>query len=195
MNQSNPSAPFGVKRMNSGELRRQQTKLKEDSEELRDLREEKDDLLEQLDELSKQYNETERSLVNAKLAWANLDMENDELVMQLKRKNDMIKVYAQKVTTLEIEIVNAKQQLGDALNTVNEHELSHDSGNNTTVLSAGGTPQAPVSLDEKKKKSKTSQLKSFFSAKLGGKSKGGSKSTSTAAASEQETTKGEETDQ
>ena len=47
--------------------------------------------------------------MDAKLAWANLDMENDELVVQLKRKNDIIKKYASRVTTLEIEIVQAKQ--------------------------------------------------------------------------------------
>lgn len=57
------------------------------------------------------------------MSWANLDMENDELQMKLNQKNQAIKMFSSQVTKLEIELVRAKQQLGDALNQVHELEM------------------------------------------------------------------------
>lgn len=57
--------------------------------------------------------ETEVQLIEAKLQWANLDMENDELSVQVKHKNDKIKVYQTKITSLEIELARARDQIGD----------------------------------------------------------------------------------
>jgi hypothetical protein len=37
-----------------------------------------------------------------------LDMENDKLVVDLKKRNDMIKKYAERVTVLETKLVQAK---------------------------------------------------------------------------------------
>ena len=48
-------------------------------------------------------------------------MENDKLAVDLKRKNDMIKKYAQRVTTLETELVQAKEYLGQTV-TSNEND-------------------------------------------------------------------------
>ena len=39
------------------------------------------------------YLQTEQSLVDAKMMWASLDMECDELTILQKRKNDQIKHY------------------------------------------------------------------------------------------------------
>lgn len=52
-------------------------------------------------------------------------MENDKLAVDLKRKNEMIKKYAQKVTTLETELYQVKEYLGQTGNTAdNEDEDS-----------------------------------------------------------------------
>lgn len=50
------------------------------------------------------YGSTEQSLVDAKMMWAQLDMECDELTVTLKKKNDMIKQYQQRATKLEIDL-------------------------------------------------------------------------------------------
>lgn len=63
---------------------------------------------EQIKELSKQYGVIESQLIEAKLAWASLDMENDELTIAVKKKNDQLKKFSSKVTQLEIELVNSK---------------------------------------------------------------------------------------
>lgn len=43
-------------------------------------------------------------------------MENDELTQKLQQKNQMLKVFSSQVTKLEIELVQTKQMMGDALN-------------------------------------------------------------------------------
>lgn len=48
-------------------------------------------------------------------------MENDKLVVDLKRKNEVIKKYAERVTNLETEIVQVKEYLGQTANS-NENE-------------------------------------------------------------------------
>lgn len=55
--------------------------------------------------------------------WASLDMENDELAFKLKQKIDQIKIFSSQLTHLEIELVKTKQELGEALNAVNEYEM------------------------------------------------------------------------
>ncbi len=54
-------------------------------------------------------NGLENQLVEAKMQWANLDMENDELTLKLQQKNQMLKVFSSQVTKLECELVQAKQ--------------------------------------------------------------------------------------
>ena len=70
-----------------------------------DVLEQRDDLEEQLQELSCHYNRIEQSLVESKLLSATLDMENDKLTVDLKRRNELIKKYAERVTKLETELV------------------------------------------------------------------------------------------
>lgn len=55
--------------------------------------------------------DTEGQLIEAKLQWANLDMENDELSVQVRHKNDKIKVYQMRITSLEIELARARDQI------------------------------------------------------------------------------------
>jgi len=43
---------------------------------------------EQLEELKNYCTETEDTLIEAKMAWATLDLENDELTVKLTRKNE-----------------------------------------------------------------------------------------------------------
>ena len=71
-------------------------------------------------ELEINHNTMEEQLVSAKFSWAELDMENDKLALQLKQKADQLKIFSSQVTKLEIELVNTKQDLGEALNAVNE---------------------------------------------------------------------------
>ena len=58
-----------------------------------------------MQELSCHYNRIEQSLVESKLLSATLDMENDKLTVDLKRRNELIKKYAERVTKLETELV------------------------------------------------------------------------------------------
>lgn len=58
--------------------------------------------------------------------WAALDLEADELTMKLQQKNSALKMFSSQYTKLEIELVNAKQQLGDALNQIHEYETIGD---------------------------------------------------------------------
>jgi hypothetical protein len=77
---------------------------------------------EQLKQLLKENQALEANLVDAKFNWANLEMENDELTFKIQRKNEQLKIFSSQVTTLEIELVKAKQDLGEALNAVYEYE-------------------------------------------------------------------------
>jgi hypothetical protein len=70
-------------------------------------------LEEQLQVLCVNYNRIEQSLVDAKLLSATLDMENDKLTVDLKKRNDIIKRYAERVTKLETELVQAKLHEGE----------------------------------------------------------------------------------
>lgn len=47
-------------------------------------------------------------MVESKLLSATLDMENDKLTVDLKKRNELIKRYAERVTKLETELVKAK---------------------------------------------------------------------------------------
>lgn len=46
--------------------------------------------------------------MESKLLSATLDMENDKLTVDLKRRNELIKKYAERVTKLETELVQAR---------------------------------------------------------------------------------------
>ena len=50
------------------------------------------------------------------MQWANLDMENEELSLKLQQKNTQLKQFSTQVTKLEIDLVAAKQEMGDAFN-------------------------------------------------------------------------------
>ena len=83
-------------------------------------------------------NELESQLVDAKMRWADLDMENDELVQKMQQKNQTLKFFSSQVTKIECELVQSKQQLGDAMNHIYELEniVKHDeSGNMYAVQS------------------------------------------------------------
>eukprot|EP00350_Pseudokeronopsis_sp_OXSARD2_P011852 CAMPEP_0170552146 /NCGR_PEP_ID=MMETSP0211-20121228/10087_1 /TAXON_ID=311385 /ORGANISM="Pseudokeronopsis sp., Strain OXSARD2" /LENGTH=75 /DNA_ID=CAMNT_0010859711 /DNA_START=2509 /DNA_END=2736 /DNA_ORIENTATION=+ len=64
----------------------------------------------------------EKNLVDAKMNWADLDMENEDMAFQMKQKTDQLKIFSSQVTKLEIELVKTKQDLGEALNAVNDYE-------------------------------------------------------------------------
>ena len=53
-------------------------------------------------------NELEDQLVEAKMSWATLDMENDELTLKLQQKNHALKMFSSNVTKLELELVKSK---------------------------------------------------------------------------------------
>ena len=63
--------------------------------------------------------------MEAKMGWASLDMEADQLRLKLHNKNKALKMFSAQVTKLEIELVCAKQQLGDALNHIQEMETQN----------------------------------------------------------------------
>jgi len=58
-----------------------------------------------LNELNVNYRSIEQQLIEAKLQAATLDMEADELTVQLTQKNEQLKKFSTKFTTMEIELV------------------------------------------------------------------------------------------
>ena len=52
-------------------------------------------------------------MVEAKLLSATLDMENDKLTVDLRKRNELIKKYAERVTVLETRLVQAKVNVAD----------------------------------------------------------------------------------
>lgn len=113
------------------------------------------------------------------MKWADLDMENDELAIKLQQKNEQLKAFSQQITKLELDVVKAKQEAGDAMNQV--HELAEKLNLDSSTLSlpealsserAGGQP--PVSTDSYKstgKKDKFAKAMSFLKKAVGGKKK------------------------
>lgn len=77
----------------------------------------------------------EGQLVEAKLKSANLDLENDQLACKIQHKNEQIKQLGERVTTLEVELLKTKQELGEALNAVCEYEINGGAGAGGTTLS------------------------------------------------------------
>lgn len=57
-------------------------------------------------------------MVDAKMSWANLDMDVDQLTIKLNVKTQALKTAEQRISRLENDLVVTKQQLGDALNIV-----------------------------------------------------------------------------
>ena len=51
--------------------------------------------------------------MQSKLLSATLDMENDKLTVDLRKRNDIIKKYAERVTKLETELVKLKVETGE----------------------------------------------------------------------------------
>lgn len=93
------------------------------------------------------------------MQWANLDMENDELVQKLQQKNENLKLLSSQVAKLEIELVQSKQQIGDAMNQIHELEMNqidqNGNGERLHTYTSGLTP-------------KNKKTKSFFDRKSGG---------------------------
>jgi len=54
-------------------------------------------------------NELEDQLVEAKMNWAALDLEADELGFKLQQKNQALKMFSSQVTKLEIQLVQKTQ--------------------------------------------------------------------------------------
>lgn len=56
------------------------------------------------------------------MSWAEIDSENEDLAFKLNKKMEQVKKFSSQITKLEIELVKSKQDLGEAMNTVNEYE-------------------------------------------------------------------------
>lgn len=58
------------------------------------MREENIDITDNLKELEKENENLEKLLIEAKMHWADLDLENEELAFRLKQRNDQVKVFS-----------------------------------------------------------------------------------------------------
>lgn len=63
-------------------------------EKIKALREENISYTQQAKKSKEEQESLEKYLVEAKMNWANLDMENDELAMKLKQKTEQLKVFS-----------------------------------------------------------------------------------------------------
>ena len=103
----------------------------------------------QLKEQIMRANDLEEQYVDAKMNWAELDMEVDKLKLKLVQKNKVIQKFSSQVTKLEIGMVQAKQQLAEALNQIHEIETNEVYDNvmvsqNTLGQSLGGKKKGQV---------------------------------------------------
>jgi len=73
------------------------------------LREDNLQLVEAIELQRHEIESLEKQLVNAKLEWANLDMENDELILEIKKKSHKIELYGEKLARMELDLVQARQ--------------------------------------------------------------------------------------
>ena len=75
-----------------------------------------------LKQIDVERRDIEEQLVQVKIKSANLDLENDQLAHKLSNKNEQIKLFSERITALEVELLKTKQELGEALNAVYEYE-------------------------------------------------------------------------
>ena len=61
-----------------------------------------------LTNLNAQRQDIESQLVDSKIKSANLDLENDQLACKLQAKNEQIKVFSERITALEIDLLKSK---------------------------------------------------------------------------------------
>ena len=71
-------------------------------------------------------NDLESQLVDIKIKWADLDLENDVLTQKLQQRNEGLRKYSSQVTRLECELVQTKQTLGDVRNELNAVEMGEE---------------------------------------------------------------------
>ena len=101
------------------------------------------------------YGATEQSLVDAKMMWAQLDMECDELTVTLRRKNDLIKQYQQRATKLEIDLAQAQNQIQFSASDVStKDEEKSEKKSKLSQMLAKFTPK-PKSYTSPRGKAKT----------------------------------------
>lgn len=65
---------------------------------------------------------TEQKLIVAKMQWANLELERDNLKCTLKQKMDQIGQQQSDMGNLQNDLVRTKQSMGEALNQAYEYE-------------------------------------------------------------------------
>lgn len=91
-------------------------------ERVKALREENIDLHKDNREKTKENDFLEKNLIEVKMQWATMDHENEELSHKLNQKNQQLKIFSSQVTKLEIDLVKAKNDLGEALNTMYDYD-------------------------------------------------------------------------
>ena len=94
----------------------------------------------------KRANELEEQLIESKINLGQLDMENDEIMQKMHQKNHQLKAMSTKITSLELAVVKARQDLGEAMNQI------HDLSSQLTLLH-GQTLTDPSEGEAKKSKS------------------------------------------
>jgi SMC interacting uncharacterized protein involved in chromosome segregation len=93
-----------------------------------------------LKQIDLERRDIEEQLVQSKIKSANLDLENDQLAQKLQTKNEQIKMFGERITAYEVEILKTKQELGEALNAVYEYEQgAGGAGMNDRQMMSGGT--------------------------------------------------------
>ena len=121
-----------------------------------------------MDELQEQYRQIEKLLIESKLQAATLDMECDELTVSLGQKNEQLKRFSTKFTTMEIELVRLQALQGpddsveDAANDTDKLGIPHESKNRNF---------SPNTKSSNAKKGVSSKIKSFFANKFKKQSK------------------------
>ncbi len=75
---------------------------------LKELREENLSQNQTIKDLTKENETIESQLVEAKMHWANLDLENDELAYKLNQRTEKLKILSEQITKLELDLVKSK---------------------------------------------------------------------------------------
>ena len=85
------------------------------------------------------------------MSWANVELERETLSHKLKEKQELSNNYATRLSKFEIDLVRAKQDLGEALNAAYEYEKENRNLNDR-LIESGKTPITVIENEPKPKK-------------------------------------------
>jgi LysM repeat protein len=74
-------------------------------------------------DLQEEYKSLEKKYVDAKMGWANADLEKENIVQKYRDAQEQLRDYSAQYTVMEVEMYKINERFGQTLNLNNELEL------------------------------------------------------------------------